>query len=195
MKYKLIKPINQNYSPVEQILTNRGIPFNEISHYINTTDNDINPPEALGEDKLKALFPDNKQGNYLADKLQKFTKLFWKEVEIVNKDWHRAVKGFRGEESIPIMTIHKSKGLEYDSVYFMGLEDSAFWNFKKQPEEDRCVFFVALSRAKRKITFTYCEYRYNFNYSKQKRSTINEFYELLKKPGMANLISAVDNMK
>lgn len=54
MKYKLIKPINQNYSPVEQILTNRGIPFNEISHYINTTDNDINPPEALGENKLKA---------------------------------------------------------------------------------------------------------------------------------------------
>lgn len=54
MKYKLIKPINQNYSPIEQILTNRGIPFNKISHYINTTDNDINPPEALGEDKLKA---------------------------------------------------------------------------------------------------------------------------------------------
>ena len=143
-----------------------------------------------GEDKLKALFPDNKQGNYLADKLQKFTELFWKEVEIANKDWYRAVKGFRGEESIPIMTIHKSKGLEYDSVYFMGLEDSAFWNFKNQPEEDRCVFFVALSRAKRKITFTYCEYRYNFQYSKQKRSTINEFYELLKKPGMANLILA-----
>lgn len=143
-----------------------------------------------GEDKLKALFPDNKQGNYLADKLQKFTELFWKEVEIANKDWHRAVKGFRGEESIPIMTIHKSKGLEYDSVYFMGLEDSAFWNFKNQPEEDRCVFFVALSRAKRKITFTYCEYRYNFQYSKQKKSTINEFYELLKKPGMANLILA-----
>jgi len=54
MKYKLIKPINKNYSIIEQILTNRGIPLNEISHYINTTDNDINPPEALGEDKLKA---------------------------------------------------------------------------------------------------------------------------------------------
>jgi len=143
-----------------------------------------------GEDKLKALFPENKQGSYLEDKLQKFTELFWKEVEIANKDWLRAVKGFRGEESIPIMTIHKSKGLEYDSVYFMGLEDSAFWNFKNQPEEDRCAFFVALSRAKRKITFTYCEYRYNFKYSKQNRSTINEFYDLLKKPGMANLITA-----
>ena len=54
MKYKLIKKINQNYSPIEQILTNRGIPFNEILHYLNTTDDDINPPEALGEDKLKA---------------------------------------------------------------------------------------------------------------------------------------------
>ena len=53
MKYKLIKPINQNYSPVEQILTNRGILFNEIPHYINTTDNDINPPEDLGQDILK----------------------------------------------------------------------------------------------------------------------------------------------
>lgn len=48
MKYQLIKPINQNYSIIEQILTNRGISLNEISHYINTTDNDINPPEALG---------------------------------------------------------------------------------------------------------------------------------------------------
>ena len=54
MKYQLIKPINQNYSIIEQILTNRGISLNEISHYINTTDNDINPPEALGQDKLKA---------------------------------------------------------------------------------------------------------------------------------------------
>lgn len=143
-----------------------------------------------GKDKLKALFPNNKQGSLLDDKLQKFIELFWNEVEIANNDWTKAVRGFRGEESIPIMTIHKSKGLEYDSVYFMGLEDSAFWNFKKQPEEDRCAFFVALSRAKRKITFTYCEKRYNFKYSKQNKSMINEFYELLKKPGMTRVIYA-----
>ena len=53
MKYQLIKSINQNYSPIEQILTNRGIPLNEIQHYLHTTDNDINPPQALGQDKLK----------------------------------------------------------------------------------------------------------------------------------------------
>lgn len=142
----------------------------------------------FGEDKLKAMFPENKQGRYLDDKLQKFSELFWEEVKIAKKDWDKAVKGFRGDESIPIMTIHKSKGLEYDSVYFIGLEDSAFWNFRKQPEEDRCAFFVALSRAKRKITFTYCEYRFNLRFSKQNRTVINEFYELLKEPGMANIV-------
>lgn len=53
MKYQLINKINPNYNTIQQILTNRGIPFNEISHYINTTDKDINSPLLLGEEKLK----------------------------------------------------------------------------------------------------------------------------------------------
>lgn len=53
MKYKLIKPIHQGYSVIEQILTNRNIPHNEIYHYLNTTDEDLNSPLLLGEDKLK----------------------------------------------------------------------------------------------------------------------------------------------
>ena len=54
MKYRLIKPVNQNYSALEQILTNRGIKRNEIEHYINTTDDDINSFEILGGDRLSA---------------------------------------------------------------------------------------------------------------------------------------------
>ena len=53
MKYQLINKINPNYSTIQQILTNRGIPFNEISHYMNTTDEDINSPLLLGKEKLK----------------------------------------------------------------------------------------------------------------------------------------------
>ena len=53
MKYQLIKPINNNYSTIEQILTNRNIPLEEVEHYLNTTDNDINEPEELGENILK----------------------------------------------------------------------------------------------------------------------------------------------
>ena len=54
MKYQLINPINQNYSTIEQILTNRGISKNNIYHYLNTTDDDINSFLTLDENKLKA---------------------------------------------------------------------------------------------------------------------------------------------
>ncbi|MBV2197134.1 hypothetical protein KQR56_01120 [Bacillus velezensis] len=35
-----------------------------------------------------------------------------------------------GIYSIPIMSIHKSKGLEFESVILLGLEDRAFWNYE-----------------------------------------------------------------
>lgn len=54
MKYKLIKPVQKNYSTIEQILTNRNIPYSEIQHYLNSTDEDINSPLLLGEDLLKS---------------------------------------------------------------------------------------------------------------------------------------------
>ena len=44
MKYQLINPINSNYSTLEQVLINRHIPLEEIEHYLNTTDEDINNP-------------------------------------------------------------------------------------------------------------------------------------------------------
>ena len=53
MKYKLIKPINTNYSTIQTILTNRHIPLEEVEHYLNTTDADINKPEAFGQNCLK----------------------------------------------------------------------------------------------------------------------------------------------
>lgn len=53
MRYQLIKPMNPKYNALEQILTNRGIPYEEIYHYLNTTDADIASPDTLGADKLK----------------------------------------------------------------------------------------------------------------------------------------------
>ena len=53
MKYKLINPVNPKFSTVEQILTNRGIKQQEIQHYLNTTEADINPPQAFGKQIIK----------------------------------------------------------------------------------------------------------------------------------------------
>lgn len=52
MRYQLIKPINPQYSTIEQILTNRGIPKEKVYHYLNTTDDDISSPLDLGEESL-----------------------------------------------------------------------------------------------------------------------------------------------
>ena len=52
MKYQLINPINPNYSALEQVLINRGIPREEIHHWLNTTDADINDFNLLGGDRL-----------------------------------------------------------------------------------------------------------------------------------------------
>ena len=49
MRYQLINPINPKYSTIETILTNRHIPLAEVAHYLNTTDEDINKPEAFGQ--------------------------------------------------------------------------------------------------------------------------------------------------
>lgn len=54
MKFELINSINPEYSTIEQILTNRGIKKEQIKHYLNTTDEDINKPEAFGEQLLKS---------------------------------------------------------------------------------------------------------------------------------------------
>lgn len=56
MNYELIKPVKEHYSAIEQILTNRNIPYEEIHNYLNTNDSTIYEPEFLGEDNLiKAL--------------------------------------------------------------------------------------------------------------------------------------------
>ena len=65
-----------------------------------------------------------------------------------------ALDDFIGINTIPIMTMHKSKGLEYHTVVFVGLEDSALFGHSREPTEEICGFFVALSRAKQRVVFT-----------------------------------------
>ena len=53
MKYKLIKEPDNSLSAIQQILYNRGISLNQIHHYLNTSDLDINSFDGLGIENLK----------------------------------------------------------------------------------------------------------------------------------------------
>ena len=118
--------------------------------------------------------------------VKNFSKLLYKEYSQTQGEWLDIVSSFKGENSIPIMTIHKSKGLEYEAVYFLGLEDSAFWSFNDQPEEDKSAFFVALSRAKSYLIFTYCKLRNNRS---QNNRNINEIYSLLIQSSLVDVVN------
>jgi len=151
-----------------------------ISKFIPNEDSMLNLIECIiekiGDKRIISTFSIYNGKSDLTTIIKRFSKLLYKEYSQVRGIWIDIVSNFKGENSIPIMTIHKSKGLEYEAVYFLGLEDSAFWNFRNEPEENKSVFFVALSRAKSSLIFTYCK---NRNDRQQYNSSINEIYSLL----------------
>lgn len=132
-------------------------------------------------EKLFDLYPQYKQGSFFNQKINELSYYLWNEFSLYN-DWSESVYSLQGKDSISLMTIHKSKGLEYNTVIFLGLEDEQFWNFKKQPEEDTCAFFVAFSRAKVRAIFTFCERRNNGQPSH--RSNISSLYTMLEASGI-----------
>lgn len=109
-------------------------------------------------DRIKASFPNYRNSKFFKDTITQLCDALAKYYE-KSENIYEAVEKLLGKDSVPVMTIHKSKGLEYNSIIFVGLEDSAFWSFEKQPDEDKCAFFVALSRAKERVAFTFSKKR------------------------------------
>lgn len=68
------------------------------------------------------------------------------------------------KDAVRLMTVHASKGLEFGYVFISGLEDglfphTVFSNDKKDDEEERRLFYVALTRAKKKVFLTHASVR------------------------------------
>jgi superfamily I DNA/RNA helicase len=106
----------------------------------------------------------------------------------IASDFLLALDMLVGKDTIPVMTIHKSKGLEYHTVIFIGLEDGAFWSFKKQEDEDKCAFFVALSRAKERVVFTFSGKRETrFGMRDQSNEQIRVLFDELQKSGVVTM--------
>jgi DNA helicase-2/ATP-dependent DNA helicase PcrA len=68
---------------------------------------------------------------------------------------------------VSLMTIHSSKGLEYDNVFVTGVEENLFPGAltvmdPNDLEEERRLFYVAITRAKKRIMLYYAENRFRF---------------------------------
>lgn len=71
------------------------------------------------------------------------------------------------EPRVSLMTIHLAKGLEFPYVYIVGLEESLFpsamsMNTRSELEEERRLFYVALTRAEKQAYLTYAQTRYRW---------------------------------
>jgi len=73
------------------------------------------------------------------------------ELWKLNADLIAALNRFSEDRAVRIMTIHKSKGLEFHSVILLGVENEAFWGYVGG---ERSVFFVGISRAKHRLILT-----------------------------------------
>tara|TARA_B100000161_G_scaffold265504_1_gene242084 strand:- start:3874 stop:6117 length:2244 start_codon:yes stop_codon:yes gene_type:complete len=68
---------------------------------------------------------------------------------------------------VSLMTIHMAKGLEFPVVYVVGLEENLFpsimsINSREEIEEERRLFYVAMTRAEKKLILSYCNQRFKW---------------------------------
>ncbi len=70
-------------------------------------------------------------------------------------------------DKVTLMTIHAAKGLEFKNVHIVGLEEDLFpsqmmLESRNDLEEERRLFYVAITRAEKRLTVSYAETRYHF---------------------------------
>ncbi len=73
----------------------------------------------------------------------------------------------KDQDAVTLMTIHGAKGLEFPCVFAVGLEENLFPSSmslydRDQLEEERRLFYVAITRAKERLWVTYANSRYRF---------------------------------
>ena len=109
----------------------------------------------LSIETITALSPDYESESRLKE-LVKLTITKIQELLEKESDLIKVLKSFLDDQAIRIMTIHKSKGLEFHSVIMLAVENETFWGNK---DAERCVFFVGVSRAKQRLLVTYSRER------------------------------------
>ncbi|WP_457641169.1 ATP-dependent helicase [Persephonella sp.] len=122
------------------------------------------------EDYLVSKYP-----NDWEDRIANVQELFnaLKEIEKSGKTFlefleesslSQAQDNLQNDNSVKIMTVHASKGLEFPVVFIAGLEDGVFPSGRsfediEQMEEERRLFYVAVTRAKEKLFMTFSKLR------------------------------------
>ena len=114
--------------------------------------------EFIGTEVLRQSFPSYQRQPDFDRVWNGFTLLLQESLQHSNT-WSGALDNFEGFGEIALMTIHKSKGLEFHTIIFCGLDNQTWWSLKPNRLEELNSFFVAFTRAKQRAFFTLCAER------------------------------------
>lgn len=138
----------------------------EMRVYLNTMEPtpDSAEPSAkatldfLGRETLGRAFPSYQRESDFARVWKGFVALLGECLQHADS-WRGAIDEFEGVGQIALMTIHKSKGLEFHTMIFHGLDNQTWWSLTPDRAEELNAFFVAFTRARQRAFFTLCQER------------------------------------
>ncbi|WP_185855424.1 ATP-dependent helicase [Blattabacterium cuenoti] len=147
-----------------------------------------NPTEKINDlqyiiDNISFYIDEKKQfGNNENPSLSEFIQNFYLEEHENDKDINK--NNIHEKNKVSLMTIHLSKGLEFPVVFITGLEENLFpskssYNNPLKIEEERRLFYVALTRAKKIAMLSYSKYR--FLWGEKKKNTHSRFINEMNK--------------
>ncbi len=127
--------------------------------YVFTHDEDIEKDFDFLEDEIDIF------GKEIEEEELKTLDVFMQDVALITDQDKQTDK--KDADRVSLMTIHAAKGLEFPYVYILGLEEKLFPNVMSMDtraalEEERRLFYVALTRAEKKAHVSYAESRYRW---------------------------------
>ncbi|MDA8170650.1 MAG: ATP-dependent helicase [Nitrospiraceae bacterium] len=109
----------------------------------------------IGAQVLRRAFPSyQRQPDF--DRVWNGFVLLLRECLAHAETWSDALDDFEGLGQVALMTIHKSKSLEFHTMIFYGLDNQTWWSLTPDRTEELNSFFVAFTRAKQRAFFTLC---------------------------------------
>ncbi|MCD6017769.1 MAG: family ATPase [Bacteroidetes bacterium] len=148
--------------------------YENIQELLNGIKDFVEQERTPQEEELKgAIFNNNTEANpvELFDSPEQTVELktldeFMQEITLLT-DVDKESEDEKNSDKVSMMTIHASKGLEFPYVHIVGLEENLFpsqmaLNSRSELEEERRLFYVAITRAEKKATISFATTRYRF---------------------------------
>lgn len=185
--YGLLLPYKDGFDLANHIAVNSGIVrelysdktpegvsrYENIQELLNGIKDFVEQPRTPQENELNDVIKPTLQGGESTDLFQvegdqtiKTLDEFMQEITLLTSVDNEDEKD-TDNNKVSLMTIHAAKGLEFPYVYIVGLEENLFpsqlsINSRADLEEERRLFYVAVTRAEKQATLSYATTRYRF---------------------------------